>query len=579
MEARENNFNFIRDEKRIVIPFFQRAYVWKDIHWNQLLKDLKCSFLEKKEHFLGSIILKRGGVDNCSIIIDGQQRLTTFSILIKVLCDFLKEQEKNYFKDYLFENFTIDKPKINHSKLDKEKYEKVLKNKENLKDQKNLEYKDGIFGCFNYFNKEIKNNFNNIDLFEFTKYIIESKLWVIVCLNANEDEQKIFDSINSTGQKLSSTDIIKNALFDKVIKITDEDRAMQYYEKYWDSIFEKDEKEQEFWNEEIESGRVKRSKSEIFLHSYAIIKGIFNSDSDSLSNLSSLYKDYIKNLKENELKNLLSELKDYAKIYRNFPDINKETVLKYENYELRFFHIIYTYSMNTVLPLTLFLRKILEKKENIYKQCLYLLEILMMCNFETKDYNKFFSKVIKKIQKVNFDDIVNIMRIEIFDRYGKCFNKKEIEKWLTSIDNYDAKFVLFWIELYRQDKNKDYKDNTLGLNYVYTLEHLLPKSWKDNWNDIISNEEDAEKFIYQIGNMTLLKGKLNTSLKNQNWQFKLNGDGKVKNYISKNADLLINKELLDKKSWDTKEIEKRTKKCIDDFFEIWDVDIFNKNNK
>ncbi|HEH4508999.1 TPA: DUF262 domain-containing protein, partial [Campylobacter coli] len=90
MEARENNFNFIRDEKKVVVPFFQRAYVWKDIHWNQLLEDLKCSFLEKKEHFLGSIILKRGGVDNYSTIIDGQQRLTTFSILIKVLCNFLK---------------------------------------------------------------------------------------------------------------------------------------------------------------------------------------------------------------------------------------------------------------------------------------------------------------------------------------------------------------------------------------------------------------------------------------------------------------------------------------------------------
>lgn len=100
------------------------------------MEDLKCSFLEKKEHFLGSIILKRGGVDNYSTIIDGQQRLTTFSILIKVLCNFLKEQEKSYFKDYLFENFTVDKPKINHSKLDKEKYEKVLKNKEILKDQK-----------------------------------------------------------------------------------------------------------------------------------------------------------------------------------------------------------------------------------------------------------------------------------------------------------------------------------------------------------------------------------------------------------------------------------------------------------
>ncbi|MCV3440253.1 DUF262 domain-containing protein [Campylobacter lari] len=93
MEARENKFNFIRDERKIVIPFFQRPYVWKKEHWEQLLNDLKNSFLNKKEHFLGSIVLKRNnGVENYSIVIDGQQRLTTFSILIKVLYDFLNQE-------------------------------------------------------------------------------------------------------------------------------------------------------------------------------------------------------------------------------------------------------------------------------------------------------------------------------------------------------------------------------------------------------------------------------------------------------------------------------------------------------
>ncbi|WP_291952838.1 DUF262 domain-containing protein, partial [Campylobacter sp.] len=378
MEARENNFNFIRDEKRIVVPFFQRPYVWKKENWEQLLNDLKNSFIENKEHFLGSIILKRdSGVEIYSIVIDGQQRLTTFSILIKVLCNFLDNQQKNYFKDYLFENFTDDIPKINHSRLDKEKYEKILKD-ENINNQE----ENGIFGCYNYFSEKIKNEFNNINLFEFIKYIIDSKLWVVVCLNANEDEQKIFDSINSTGLRLSSTDIIKNALFDKIIKISDENKANKYYEEYWDNVFDNKKEEQEFWNEEIETGRVKRSKSEILLYSYAIIKGIFNTEIHNLSGLSLLYKDYIKNLNENDLKELLKELKDYARIYRNFPDINKTTVFKYENYELRFFHIISVFNTNTVIPLVLFLKKILGKNENIYKECLYLLEMLILLSPE-----------------------------------------------------------------------------------------------------------------------------------------------------------------------------------------------------
>lgn len=572
MEARENNFNFIRDEKRIVVPFFQRPYVWKKENWEQLLNDLKNSFIENKEHFLGSIILKRdSGVEIYSIVIDGQQRLTTFSILIKVLCNFLDNQQKNYFKDYLFENFTDDIPKINHSRLDKEKYEKILKD-ENINNQE----ENGIFGCYNYFSEKIKNEFNNINLFEFIKYIIDSKLWVVVCLNANEDEQKIFDSINSTGLRLSSTDIIKNALFDKIIKISDENKANKYYEEYWDNVFDNKKEEQEFWNEEIETGRVKRSKSEILLYSYAIIKGIFNTEIHNLSGLSLLYKDYIKNLNENDLKELLKELKDYARIYRNFPDINKTTVFKYENYELRFFHIISVFNTNTVIPLVLFLKKILGKNENIYKECLYLLEMLILLSPEKKDYNKFFSKIIKKIQKSNINDIVNIIKFESYDRYGKCFNKNEVRNMLYYIRNKNANFILFWIELYRQEQNKDYKDNTLGLNYVYTLEHLLPQSWQEHWSNIIKDDDEAEEFIYQIGNMTLLKGKLNSSLKNMCWNVKLNGDGKAKNYIRQNADLLINKELLEKKLWNKDEIKNRTTKFINDFFKIWNVELFNQ---
>ncbi|VEJ52366.1 Protein of uncharacterised function (DUF1524) [Campylobacter insulaenigrae] len=351
---------------------------------------------------------------------------------------------------------------------------------------------------------------------------------------------------------------------------------MKYYQEYWDSVFDKNEEEQEFWNEEIETGRIKRSKSEIFLYSYAIIKGIFNTEIHNLSGLSLLYKDYIKNLNENDLKELLKELKDYARIYRNFPDINKTTVFKYENYELRFFHIIHIYKTNTVLPLILFLKNLLSQNENIYKECLYLLEMLILLNPETKDYNKFFSKIIKKFKKINIDDMLNIIKVEIYDRYGKYFNEDEIKNWLSYIDNKDATLILFWIELYRQEQNKDYKDNTLGLNYVYTLEHLLPQSWQEHWSDIIKDDDEAEEFIYQIGNMTLLKGKLNSSLKNMCWNVKLNGDGKAKNYICKNADLLINKELREKKLWNKDEIKDRTEKFINDFFKIWNIELFNR---
>lgn len=575
MEARENSFDFIRNENKVIIPFFQRAYVWEEKHWEQLLFDLKNSFIEKKEHFLGSIILKRHqGTENYSLIIDGQQRLTTFSILIKVLYDYLENSKKQHFKDYLFEKYTDDKPKINHSRLDKEKYEKVLKDEKN-----DSKAEKGIFGCFNYFKKEIENLKQEIDIFEFIKFIIDSKLWVIVCLNANEDEQKIFDSINSTGERLSATDIVKNALFDRFIKISDENKASENYKKYWQDIFEKDEKIQNFWMKEIETGRLKRTQSEILLQAFAIIKNIFDVNKHNLSMLSSLYKEYIKNFEEDKIIELLKDLAQYATLYKEFPELHKETIFYYEEYEKRFFHLISFYGFNSsILPLVLFLKYKLKNEDKIYKECLYLLEILIMCNFNTKDYNKFFVRIINKLKNIDFNQYFKILQNEIYKEYFSEISTKELEKWLNYIENKDAKFILFWIELFREYKNKDYKDKT-GLQFVYTLEHLCPQKWEDFWSDIIKNEDEANELIYQIGNMTLLKGKLNTSIKNNSWQIKLNGNKKVKNYINKNADLLINKELITKKVWNKEEIKNRTQELIKDFFEIWNIDIFTKEFK
>ena len=69
----------------------------------------------------------------------------------------------------------------------------------------------------------------------------------------------------------------------------------------------------------------------------------------------------------------------------------------------------------------------------------------------------------------------------------------------------------------------------------------------------------------------ILKGSLNSSLKNKDWETKLNGDGKSKNCIKRSADLIVNKEFLDKKAWNKDEIEKRTKILSDNFLEIWSI--------
>lgn len=573
MIANERNFNFVK-EGNLKIPFFQRSYVWKKEHWEKFFNDLYGSYLSKNEHFLGSVVLKRQEkLDNEILVIDGQQRLTTFSILIKALFDNLENDKKQYFQELLFAQYKNDEPRICHSKLDREKFKQIILNISTP----NPKEKEGLIGCYNYFLDQISNFIETEKVFEFLRFIVESKMWVAVCLNSNEDEQKIFDSINSTGEKLSATDIIKNSLFDKAIQTLGEEKAMDLYKKFWDEIFEHTDQEKKFWDEEVKKNG--RTRSETLLYATALIEGFFNIDKDNLNNLSLLYKHKIQALNsEEQFEEFLFKISKYARIYRELPDIQKDTVLYYEDWNTRFFHIAENTQTSTVIPLVVFLRSYIQE-EKILQECYYLLEVLILCNEDTKNYNKFFVKIIEEIIKLSMKEknIPHFIQSEISKSYYIC--QDNVREWLYNIYNKDAKLILFWIEAWREYCQKDYKDK-VGLQYVYTLEHLMPIKWEKHWKNVGVNKDIANTLINQLGNMTLLKGALNNELKNLDWSTKMNGDGRAKNYIKKNVDLLITKELLDKKEWTSQDIEERTKKLIEDFNRIWNVDILsNDKNK
>ncbi|PAF44709.1 DUF262 domain-containing protein [Helicobacter sp. 11S02596-1] len=579
MKSNESNFRFIEQEGFIEIPFFQRAYVWKKEQWEQLFDDLLESFNNQKTHFLGSIILKQVSTDagrgSVRSLIDGQQRLTTFSILVKSLFDKLDSDDRSDNAKTIYQTPTKEKnPKIKHSRLDRDDFSKILR-AENCKTfldrdeklKKELKNKK-LIQCYCYFSERI----NEVANFkEFFSYILDSKLWVLINLENNEDEQKIFDSINTSGLKLTATDIIKNAIFDKAIKL-DSKWGEWLYEKYWEEIFEIDNQKRDFWDEELATGRLKRTRSEIFLHAFAIIYKFFDSEV-SLEHLSSRYKEKIKDFNKDALESFLGDIKKYAIVYFNFPKIDQSTPLNFENFETRLFHILKITDTNTIIPLILKLKTdLLDNKEELEK-CFYILEVFIIhrwiSNKPTKPYNKIFGALTQ-------NDLGGNYYASLKDALKEELPKvNEIKDCLISkysyLSNKQASLILFWIELYRRFKNKS-KQDTIELSYIYSLEHLMPQNWKKHWVEVGVNDELAESLIYQIGNMTLLKGALNSTIKDVAWEVKLHGDKSAKNNIEKCADLLITRELLNKEKWDKYTIEERSENLINEFFEIWDID-------
>ena len=585
MNAQDTSFkDLLLKEEEIRVPFFQRAYVWEKEHWEKLFEELNYSEKDK-EPFFGSIVFKRSQkCDNYIKLIDGQQRITTFSILLKAIIDQINidelnanqsDDEKkslNIFKFCIYSKTLENKPLIKHSHIDEKEYKKILKDNLSKENTKNLE-ENRITNCYLFFKEKIERYFKtNKEKYEFADKIIKLKSFVGVSLEGNEDEQKIFDAINSTGEKLTATDIIKNSLFDKIIKESDENEAIQLYDEYWKNIFEKDEDELNFWNVEIKTGSESRTRSEILFHTIAILKGIFT-ETDNLSKLSDIYKNHIKDKNKNELENLLKDIKKYSEIYHKLPEISSDTLIDYDD-EIRFFHILQFCNIKTPFLPIIFILKDKFKDTSNFKKCLQLIEIFVFFrNLNEKrssSYNKMVMKIIKELNGYE-QNIYEILKNNLLAEIPK---KDEIKNILYEIDNKKAKIILFWIELFRENKVKSYKDKTIGLNFVYQLEHIMPQTWEENWSDIINNnEEKAYELIYQIGNMTLLKGSLNATLSNLSWDRKKNGDnGKYKYHISNNADLIINKELLDKEIWNETEITKRSENLIKEFFEIWNYD-------
>lgn len=578
MKASENSFGFMKNESIIEMPFFQRAYVWGKDEWEQLFDDLLDSFNNNKTHFLGSIILKQlntnAGEGSRRSVIDGQQRLTTFSILIKSLYDKIPDDEKPDYNEYLFGKPIKDKnPKIKHSKINSNSFVKVLKATNSPTEKSD----DKILECYRYFCSRVVKlgNFRG-----FMEFILDSKLWVVINLEKDEDEQKIFDSINSTGVKLTATDIIKNALFAKAIELKTDYETL--YKNYWENTFEG--KNIDFWDSEVTTGRLKRTQSEIFLHAFAIVNGFFDAEIP-LEKLSSCYKDKIKDFNKDTIETFLQELKQYADIYFKFPKIvfggneKQATSFSFDDYELRLFHILKVADVNTIMPLLLKLKSLYGKDENILKECYEILEVFVIncyvSNATTKDYNKLFAKMTLELDTANPTDSI---KKHLQERVTTPLpNRLQIGNSLKSVskklDNKRAKLVLFWIELFRRHKNlNDIKE----LSYKYELEHLMPQKWEENWKEIGKDKDNAEKLIFQIGNMTLLNSSLNAGISNAKWEIKLNGDGSRKNCISKCSDLLITRnDIIDKTEWNETEIENRTKYLIGDFFKIWDIDKLN----
>ena len=197
MDAGKATISGVFNGSRLLeIPFYQRAYVWGEEQWERFLGDMEFVTASKRPYFLGSIILKQASsgntwseVSEVRTVIDGQQRLTTMVIFFKALC--AKNGTNNLFeRDFVLETGDVA---LRHGKYDRQDFEKVV----SATGCEPLEGSSAIVLAYNYFLK-------NIDPEKVDRNTIKSNVqFVCIDLTEGEDEQQIFDTINSLGVRLT----------------------------------------------------------------------------------------------------------------------------------------------------------------------------------------------------------------------------------------------------------------------------------------------------------------------------------------------------------------------------------------
>lgn len=569
MDASKKTINDIFNGNRILeIPFFQRAYVWGEKQWERLLEDMEAVSKTNKPYFLGSVILKQqptssgSKVGDIRTLIDGQQRLTTLNIFFKVLC--LKSGKSAMF-DRTFRLMT-DELALSHSHNDIDKFNEVL----SINDLVDLPGEDNITKCYGYFKKSI-----NVDNLDFQK-ILANILFVGIDLDPNEDEQQIFDTINSLGVTLTTAELLKNYFFNRDIKL---------YEKYWKNLFEKNEDVKKYWDREITAGRVKRTFIDLFFDAFLQIKiqdksfGVKTEDKIAYArgeHLFESYKDFIKNYLDGNNNTLLDEIKEYAEIFaKNFDYeiINRE--ISSSNHIERLNAIIFGLDNSTLISYVLYVLKNVSnsvEQDNIFQFLESYIMRRMVAHTTNKNYNQLFT------ERFIGNKILTVQGIKAFiekstDTSTFIPTNEEVSEGFNKsiLINKQSAGILYLLES-KHRKSHLHSTALLGIN-KYSLEHLMPKNWSKNWGTLPTQDDTIKRNrkLLTLGNLTIITQSLNSSIRDSDWQTKKEGKGDKKGLEDYASGLETMNKYLTLSIWDENAINTRAKDLYEIAEKVWAI--------
>ena len=565
----------LADGHTFYVPFYQRAYVWTEKLWSRFIRDMEYISKTDEEYFIGSVILKKLGASGIETarwaVVDGQQRLTTLAVFYKVIS--LKDPSLHnpFDKRFRLDNNDLS---IKHSLNDKEAFDKIA----NLTQDVELdgEDKSNLIKAYNYFR-------NNVDVSKINHLHIQARLWFIaIYLEANENEHKIFDTINSLGMSLNTEELLKNHLFTSA--------TLDDYRAIWRPVFEADDACLTYWKTETSVGSMgKKTLSDRFFHT--LLQIIMHDPRNNISSADrSEFRKYDDESEFNNYQKVIEsgswdkiefakEVTAYASIFKQIyskkaiqddPESSK-TPLK------RILLVIFTLDVYTAIPYLLYILKNVAdtaEQDKIFTLLESYIIRRQICNKVIKNYSDLFTESLIGQQILTYDALVEYLSNKKPNESLHMPYDAEIEDGFAGNSNLTAekaRGILYLLE----SKLREVAGSQTVLHPFtkYTLEHLMPQKWEDNW-EIPSGLNEVEEFEFKnnrnkviatLGNMAIITQGLNSKASNNKWKKKLDGGLK-----DKAGDLLTMKDVVNKSKWDESAIASRAEWLAGKANEVWE---------
>jgi uncharacterized protein with ParB-like and HNH nuclease domain len=554
-----------------LLPYFQREYAWEKSNWETLLNDILDLYDlyedgKTPEHFMGSLVVVNEGLKNGTVpvfkLVDGQQRLTTISLILCVLANYVKSRDPEFYNKLKKYITNPDEPgELKYKLLPTKKYgdRNTYISIVNAETMSLSSTESRILPAYLYYKGELTKRFNSRELVpeKFFEVIVTCLQIVFINLDNREKPYQIFESLNAKGKPLTQADLVRNYI---AMKLPAERQAI-VFENYWSEI-------EELLQEKRSVGRSRLGELTAFLRHYlAFRNGVLGNE----AHVYARFRDRIETgfttteLFEGEIKTL----RKFAYYYDTFLRPEKEKDFEIRNALLR----LNVLEVSTGYPFLLGLFDSYE--QNLFSRedllsVLRILENYLVRRYLTGEPTNYLTKMFASLWKdIDVEDLVSSIKEVVFTKnypadysvLQKGLSRKLYDKSFTT----RAKTTLVLESINKHLSIKNRRGGYTVLDGKATIEHILPQRpsniWKSDLGD--SFNQIYDQYLHTIGNLTLVTTPWNTELSNLPFVQK-------KNKLSEHALELNNNYFVQPISrWDEEAILDRATFLLENVIEIW----------